>query len=106
MVVCAECREATLRLYGKAVRQGCIGQLRALMLEEPLAYRMLLVDVQKKPAAHGGLHSSVPLCVAISEFREMIQPSGTAHHHVGGQDIIMLPDITMLVVEVMSVDVE
>ena len=42
----------------------------------------------------------------LSEYREMIQPSGTAHQDVGGKDIIIMPEFTMLVGEVISVDVE
>ena len=101
-VMCAECCESALRLYGTAVRQGCVGQLRALMLEVPLAYCMLLGDIRKKPAAHGGMHSSsVPLCVAISEYREMTLPSGTSYLRAAVKDML-LPDITILVGEIMS----
>ena len=76
------------------------------MLEVPLAYCLLLGDIRKKPAAHGGMHSSsVPLCIAISEYREMVLPSGTSCLRAGGVDML-LPDLTIIVGSIMSVEVD
>ena len=85
-------------MYGKALRQGCFGQLHALMLEKPCAYRQLFMDSQKM-SAWG--HDSVPLCIAISEYREMFQYSGAVRNkEVDVEDMMMLPDIMALVGEI------
>ena len=94
-----------MKLYGKAVREGCVGQLRAMLLEEPLAYRMLMEDVVTKQLACWG-HDWVPLCIAITEYRELAQKLG-AGRKVHVEEVMAFPDPVRLVGEVMiSIDVE